>query len=162
MNVTDGASGSCVPRCLAAHMAELETGPWAPDGREDSQSQVQRNFRKAAPGPGGSVPGQSPRMCLLGSRRCGHLWAALRAGPSMLGLIANAAPKCQFSVNKTLTRLSPHTLGRKKECVPGGELAEVRGKILREVGMERPQSLPTQAFLWALGIVHELQVWACW
>ena len=160
MNVTDGASGSRVPRLLAAHTAELGAGPWAPDSREDSQSQVQRNFGKAAPGPGGSVPGQSPRMCLLGSRRCGHLWAALRAGLSILSLLANAAPKCQFSFNKTLTmtRLSPHTLGRKKEHVPGGELAEVRGKILREAGMERPQSPPAQAFLQALEIVHELQV----
>ena len=77
MNVTDGASGSCVPRLLAAHTAELGAGPWAPDGQEDSQSQVQRNFGKADPRPGGSVPGQSPGMCLLGSRRCGHLWAAL-------------------------------------------------------------------------------------
>ena len=161
MNVTDGASGSRVPRLLAAHTAELGAGPWAPDSREDSQSQVQRNFGKAAPGPGGSVPGQSPRMCLLGSRRCGHLWAALRAGLSILSLLANAAPKCQFSFNKTLTRLSPHTLGRKKERVPGGELAEVRGKILREAGMERPQSPPAQAFLQALEIVHELQVRAC-
>lgn len=99
-----------------------------------------------------------PGMYLLGSRRCGHLWAALRAGLSILNLLANAAPKCQFSFNKTLTmtRLSPHTLGRKKERVPGGELAEVRGKILREAGMERPQSPPAQAFLQALEIVHEL------
>ena len=104
-----------------------------------------------------SVPG----ICLLGSR-CGHLWVALQAGPSILSLLANAAPKCRFSFKKTLTRLFPHTLGRKKEHVLGGELAEVRGKILREAGMERPQSPPTQAFLWALGLVHELQGRACW
>ena len=93
-----------------------------------------------------------------------EMWAALRADLSILSLLANAAPKCQFSFNKTLTmtRLSPHTLGRKKEHVPGGELAEVRGKIRREAGMERPQSPPAQAFLQALGIVHELQVRACW
>ena len=77
MNVADGASGFCVPRLLAAHTAELGAGLWAPDGQEDCQSQVQRNFRKADPGPGGSVPGQSPGMYLLGSRRCGHLWVAL-------------------------------------------------------------------------------------
>ena len=117
MNMTDGASGSCLPRLLAAHTAEPGAGPWVPDGREDSQSQVQRNFGKAAPMPGGSVSGQFPGMCLLGSRRCRHLWAALWASPSILSLLANASLKCQFSFNKTLTRLSPHTLGRRKKKV---------------------------------------------
>ena len=71
----NGTSGSCVPRLLAAHMAELGAGPWAPDGQEDSQSQVQRNFGKAAPGPGGSVPGQSPGYACLEADvgTCGQL-----------------------------------------------------------------------------------------
>ena len=55
----------------------------------------------------------------------------------------------------------PHFRQEKKKSVPGGELAEVRGKLLKEEGMERPQSPPAQAFLWALGIAHELQVQAC-